>query len=159
MSRRYPNGEFIDRAGPIHQLPEGIRGLEPARQERDLRVRDDDLVEGRKSVEVSFGSSEARPREPTHYSTTIRNVSDIPVKVLRFGGFERDRPDEWKLLTATGDVYSAEQFREWYGQPDEWLAPGETATDPNNYGGPSMLWAYFCETKDGKQFVAGGVKR
>jgi hypothetical protein len=62
------------------------------------------------------------------------------------------------LSAVTGTFYSGCEFCEWYGLGDrEWLGPGESACDPNNYGGPPMLWACYCQAEDGKEFVAGGV--
>ena len=32
-----------------------------------------------------------------------------------------------------------------------------SVTDPDNYGGPGSLWAYFCRTKSAEEFVTGEV--
>jgi hypothetical protein len=70
-----------------------------------------------------------------------------------------------------------EQFPEWLHltpQPptlstpvnpllgDEWIAPGEVITDPNNHSNLGVYWVYFGTTFSGESFVAGapwlGVK-
>ena len=62
------------------------------------------------------------------------------------------------MSTRPGKFYSDEEFREWYGLKNaQWILPNETATDPNNYGGRPVLWAYFGETEDGEPFVAGAI--
>jgi hypothetical protein len=54
--------------------------------------------------------------------------------------------------------YSAAEFREWYGLgSSEWIEPGQAVSDPNNYGSPPVLWAYYCELASGQQFIAGGA--
>lgn len=45
----------------------------------------------------------------------------------------------FKLNTVTGKYFTAEEFKEWYGQSGDWLEPGQSATDPNNYGAPCFV--------------------
>lgn len=72
-------------------------------------------------------------------------------------GYARTQ-DGWTLSTVTSTFYSAREFCEWYGLGEkEWLGAGESACDPNNYGGLPMLWAYHCEAEDGEEFIAGNV--
>lgn len=75
-----------------------------------------------------------------------------------FGGY-RKTGRYFQLSTITGHFFSAEDFRDWYGQPGEWIEPGRSVADPNNYGSPPCLWAYHCETEDGTKFLAGGIAR
>ncbi len=52
------------------------------------------------------------------------------------------------------NFYSAGEFREWYSMGDrEWIAPGESVTDTNNYGARPVLWAYWLETDNGEEFL------
>ena len=30
-------------------------------------------------------------------------------------------------------------------------------TDPNNYGSPPVMWAYYCEVEGGKKLLTGGI--
>jgi hypothetical protein len=153
----YPGGQLVDcEMGDLPEPP-GVFdwGPEPVPDIDVLKAAD--LEEGRKYVHVSYGPSELRPRDRGHYSTTLTNVSGQRVRVLRFAGYKRT-PLGWVLHTVTGGFFSAEEFREWYGQGErEWLGPGESACDPNNYGGPPVLWAYYCQAEDGSEFIAGGV--
>ena len=90
-------------------------------------------------------------------STTLTNVSGQRLRVLRFAGYVRT-PLGWILHTVTGGFFSADEFREWYGLGEgEWIEADGSARDPNNYGGPPVLWAYYCLAEDGTEFVAGGV--
>lgn len=143
----YANGLAVDCELAGLPLPPGMTGRSP-------RLQLDDLEEGRKYVRVTYGSS-GFPEELDHYSTIVTNVSRQRVRVLKFASYART-PDGWRLNTATGTYYTAQDFRQWYGRGD-WLVPEEAADDNNNWGGPPILWAYFCEAEDGKKFVAGGV--
>ena len=76
--------------------------------------------------------------------------------MLKFGGYTK-HGGEFFLHTITNRFFSAMTFMEWYGQMNDWLEPGESVVDSSNYGAPPVLWAYYCETQSGRQFVAGGI--
>ena len=153
----YPNGQIIDGELLDLPVPAGLDGV-PASEESDADLlRPADLKAGEGYLRVRYGRSALRPRDRGHYSTTLTNVSPQRVKVLRFGGYLRT-PRGWELHTVSGTFFSTDEFREWYGVGrDGWIGPGESVCDPNNYGGPPVLWAYYCQAEDGTRFVAGGV--
>ena len=92
------------------------------------------------------------------YRTTLRNLSSEPVRVLKFGAFV-ETDGHLVLHTVTGHFYSGDEFISWYGAPaDGWIPPAGEVSDPDNYGGPA-LWAYYCETKSGRQFVTGAMRQ
>lgn len=153
----YPNGQIIDCEFAGLLPPHRMTGLQPGRNKHGDILRADDLVEGRKYIQVTYGRSVLRPQDRNHYSTKLTNISEKRVRVLRFAGYIR-MPQGWRLNTVTGTFYSALEFREWYGlAQDEWVEPSQSVTDPNNYGSPPVLWAYYCQAEDGKEFIAGGV--
>lgn len=153
----YPSGTLADREGPASlELPAWISGLHPADQPEDDELSLADLTAGQSIVYVSYGRSTAQPTSRNYYSTTLKNVSDRRVRVLKFAGYSRSG-STFKLNTVSRQFFSAIEFKEWYGQTSDWIGPGESVTDPNNYGGPPMLWAYYCESEGGGQFVTGGV--
>jgi hypothetical protein len=159
----YANGEPLDFGGRKLSLPPGVTaGLAPqadasASARGDETVDDAALAAGARWIRVTHGPSLVKPNSTTHYATTLENVSRERVRVVRFGGYRRVG-GTWTLHTVTGGLYDAAQFRAWYGLADAWIEPGRSATDPNNYGGPHPLWAYFCETQSGESFVAGAVR-
>lgn len=153
----YPNGQMIDCELAGLLPPAGMTGLARGRRQHHDVLHPADLEAGGKYVEVKYGRSDSKPNERGHYSTTLTNISGQRVRVLRFAGYART-PDGWTLNTVTGTFYSAREFCQWYGLGEkEWLGPGKSACDPNNYGGPPMLWAYYCQAEEGEEFVAGGV--
>jgi len=152
----YPGGEILELVGPPHSLPAGLTSLPDAPPAADV-LRRGDLEAGNELLRVLHGPSLAQPDDPRHYATTLENVSGQRLRILRFGGYARRLGGRWRLRNASGGWYTAEQFREWYGQNGEWLEPGKRVTDSNNYGGLHSLWAYYFETDSGRRLVAGAV--
>jgi hypothetical protein len=153
----YPGGNLLDHRGPdTLPFPEWVGGLSPAEIPQHDRLTAADLKQGQSLVRVTFGRSTAQPSSRHHYSTTLTNLSDRPVRVLKFAGYARSGR-AFVMNTVTGSFFSADEFREWYGQTGAWIAPGQSVTDPNNYGTPPVLWAYYCELERGQEFLTGGV--
>jgi len=153
----YPRGTLVEyhcpRAVPV---PDWVHVEEPLGPPDQDRLIPDDLEEGHALVRVEFGKSTREPSSRRHYSTTLTNISGERIRVLKFGGYTK-HGGEFFLHTITNRFFSAMTFMEWYGQKNDWLEPGESVVDPNNYGDPPVLWAYYCETQSGRQFVAGGI--
>ena len=153
----YPSGNLVDHWGPASlQLPEWVNGLRASGSSDDDELVPADLEDGRSIINVTFGPSTSQPSSRNHYSTTIQNISDQDVRVVKFAGYTPSG-NIYRLSTVTKQFYSQNEFREWYNQPGEWIKPGESVTDPNNYGSPPVMWAYYCETREGKAFVTGGI--
>ena len=153
----YPNGALVDRRGPDTLVtPSWAGGLKPAEVIEQDELTPADLKEGQSFVRVEFGPSTAQPDSRDHYSTTLTNVSDRPVRVLRFAGYSRSG-NAFVLNTVSGGFFTAADFKEWYGQAGGWIVPGQAVTDPNNYGSPPVLWAYYCEVQGGRNFLTGGL--
>lgn len=151
----YPNGEMLTRQGVVKIWPPGIHGPphEPVPVYDVLNLAA--LEFGNRFLEITYEESEAHPGEPGRYSTTIRNISSEPIKVVKFGGYEESQ-GEYVLHTITDGFFTDEQFRSWYGvSGDGWIEPGDHVCDHNNYGGDDGYWAYFCTTQSGKSFTAG----
>ena len=153
----YPSGALVDYRCP-NQLP--VPGWvqfpeKAAVSDQDL-LKEADLKDGRSLVRIDFGKSTSEANSRDHYSTKLTNTSGRRVRVLRFGGYTK-AGNGFSLNTITSRFFTAEDFKEWYGQKGEWIEPGESLTDPNNSGSPPVLWAYFCEAEGGRRFLAGGV--
>jgi hypothetical protein len=153
----YPHGGFVDGEYPSDlAIPAWVKFLHnwgrPVRESLTAA----DLKEGMSLVQVEFGKSTSKPDSHEYYSTTLTNVSDKRVRVLKFGGYA-EVGKQFTLYTVTGHFFTVEDFKEWYGQKGEWIEPGHSVTDSNNYGGRPALWAYYCETDGGKEFLTGGI--
>lgn len=153
----YANGQLVDHEPCGLMLPKGLGGIwHSARADFD-RLHPDDLKPGEAHIQVTYRPSATRPKDRHHYATTLQNVSAERVRVTSFAGYKQDG-EQWSLSTVTRQFYSADEFRAWYGVgASGWIEPGQAVTDENNYGSPPVLWAYYCESESGKQFVAGGI--
>lgn len=155
----YPGGQLADCRCPDHlPVPQWVRFPENANLPDHDILTLANLKAGTFYASVTFGPSTSRPGSPHHYSTTVTNISRKRIRVVKFGGYQPDG-DGFRLKTITSKFFTAEDFRDWYDQKVEWLEPGASVTDPNNYGSPPALWAYYCESEDGESFIAGGIVR
>jgi hypothetical protein len=150
----YRNGEILASAGVFEPLPEGVHFIGRSEDEETHTLNSAVLVSGARYVKVSHGVARMVSGRLT-YSTRLTNVAKQRVRVLRFGAYTQAGA-EWRLNTVSRRFFDAEQFRAWYGLGErEWIEPGESVEDPDNYGGGQVIWAYFCETDTGEKFVTG----
>ncbi len=153
----YPSGALADYQSPNElPVPEWVRFPDDSAPPDRDRLAATDLKEGESLVRVAFGKSTSEPSSRDHYSTTLSNLSGKRVRVLKFAGYTKSG-NGFSLNTITSRFFTAEDFKEWYGQKGEWIEPGQSVTDPNNYGSPPVLWAYYCEAEGGKKFLTGGI--
>ena len=153
----YSSGEILDSERMFEPQPEGIFYIARKIEETQDVLRGEELEAGKASVEIRFGICSSRPREPYYYSTTLKNISQSKLRIVKFGGYSKDG-NEWILNTITRGFFTGEQFKQWYGvDNDGWIKPGQEVTDPNNYGGPTGLWTYYCVTDTDEQFITGGI--
>lgn len=147
----YASGEIVDTSKPTplpRQLPEGTFFIETrASTQVNALPTLGELVIGANWLRIEH----TKPKRE-HYTTSVTNIGATPVRVLRFGAFGL-LDGVFVLRTVTGDLFTAAQFAEWYGA-SEWIAPGETVSDPNNYGW-GCHWVYQAETATGIRFWSG----
>jgi hypothetical protein len=152
----YPNQQVLDAETLGLEIPDELRMLHSEEPATSELINVTDAQAGLRFVDVSYGPSAVSPTAD-HYSTTLRNIGDEPVRVLKFGAFA-ETEGRYVLSTVTSNFFTADEFVSWYGAPaDGWILPATAVTDPDNYGAPPVLWAYYCETKSGKRFVTGAV--
>ena len=156
----YPNGQVVDDVSvPGRYLlpPPGVQSLRASEKRRTGILTAADLELGKQFIAIAFGKCVLRPHDPGYYSTRLTNISNHRVRILRFAAYANTKSG-WRLSTVTRGFYTAEEFRVWYGlSGGEWIEPGRSVCDDNNYGGFPMLWAYDCESEDGAWFIAGEV--
>jgi hypothetical protein len=149
--------EGIDRSH-LDGLPLGIRdSVARLLTEQHRGPSTAELNVGKRFIAIEYGHSLKKEAGRVYYSTTLKNVSNVPVKITRFGAFKPDGEGAWTLHTVTGSYFSAHDFVQWYSQPGEWMAPGQSVCDEANYGHPPALWVYYGESETGEAFVAGAV--
>lgn len=154
----YKNGEIVDRFGSGRRLPPELFFMKANAESEPFELSDDALRSGAHFLDVRHLRALGAAAKKGTYETHITNVCTVPVRIRRFAGFARSADGAWKLHTVSGGFYDDRQFREWYGLGEvEWIEPGQTVKDPDNYGGPRILWAYFGQSVDGAEFTAGAV--
>jgi len=155
----YPNHQLVEHDTHGLPLPDGVMATWSASREDFDTLQEQDIERGRAFLRISHAgrSSDAEGRDC--FATTLRNISSERIRVLRFAGYAKTGTS-WSLDTVTGQFFSAGEFQAWYGLGSrEWIEPGEAVVDHNNYGAPPSLWAYYCESSSGEQFIAGEVRR
>ncbi|AKJ28050.1 hypothetical protein AAW51_1359 [Caldimonas brevitalea] len=137
-------------------LPPDILKQLKSKLAADTSLTLDQLERGKQFIEISYAASDQRADDRHYFSTILKNISSRKIRIAKFGGFKAKQA-AWQLASVTGDFYTENDFREWYGQKAEWLLPGETVCDTSNWGNPPVLWAYYGVTDTGESFAAGKV--
>ena len=85
------------------------------------------------------------------YCTKLTNTCDIPFKVNRFSFFSKKGIfRSYRLSTISNDWFSHEQFMCWYNAKSEWIPPGSTVADQDNYGFGNGYWVFEIEFENKK---------
>jgi len=147
----YRSGELLDVEAPV-ELPDGTHYMQDAPPENFFL----DQEQVSPTAAISFAESPTHPHDVTYYETTIINGSNLPMQVLRFGGFVPAGPGRWRLNNASGGFYSSSQFADWYDCPGGLIRLGQSVSDPTNYGPAPVLWAYEVQTGSERIWVGGG---
>ncbi|MBL4636058.1 MAG: hypothetical protein JKY56_19520 [Kofleriaceae bacterium] len=155
----YPNGQVVDAEFLGLPPPRAIHFLPEDGDVDETPFDYDTTQKGQSRVGVEYGPSPANPGDKSHYRTTLRNLTDQPIRVTGFSAafvkFKRNAP----VRLEPGRLYGVDEFVNWYGaDEDGWLQPGAIVSDPNNWGAPPVVWIYRCETLDGTNFVTGRLR-
>ncbi len=150
----YPNGEILKSRNIFYPLPDGVRGLEALTTERIYYRFDPIEVDRGNSVCRVTNGDFRQDGQKNIYRTTLTNLSDQFIRILKFASFVVSSDQQYRLNTVSGDFYSCDQFAAWFAAADGWIAPGKSVFDDANYGSGNGVWAYFGETESGEKFVA-----
>ena len=149
----YSNGEVLDSELMFAPIPDGVHWIDEAENPTIHYLKSKDFKDGGRFVEIHFGAHPRRSADGIRYATWLTNISTRKIRVTRFGAYSRHLL-RYRLDTVSKTFFTAEHFRHWYGlEHKEWIEPGETVSDPNNYGGSGVLWAFWCETDEGEKFI------
>lgn len=150
----YGHGQILDAHGIVDPLPDCFHFLQEVTPPTAEVLMPSDFVLGASFLEIDLDTSSINGNYDEYFPATIRNISSQRVKVLKFGAYSKE-PSGYRLNTISNTWFTAEDFRYWYGLNErQWIEPGESVCDPNNYGGGDYLWAYHCETEGGEKFIA-----
>ena len=154
----YPTGRVLDGENVFRPLPRGVHYVRREPKPAIETLEPEALTRGNEFLAVEFAQSRTRPANPKYYETRLRNISPEPLRIKRFAGYAPSS-GTYHLHTITGSHFATDDFKEWYGLgEDEWIQPGNSVADPNNYSKfRETLWAFHGETASGMPFVAGAV--
>jgi hypothetical protein len=152
----YASGEILATSvPPPRDLPAGAYFARPVREPVSDTLTQAEVAEASGCVNISFGPARDSASRRRVYETKVTNQCSHPVRVTHFGAYSL-LDGVWKLNTIVDGFFTADQFREWYGAPEDgWLPAGTSAMDKENYG-PNALWVFFFETRDGQRGRAVG---
>ncbi|HEX2948598.1 MAG TPA: hypothetical protein VHV83_03365, partial [Armatimonadota bacterium] len=154
----YANGEIVDAENTFAPWPKDVHSIQPASQPINDILNLHHLESGQRFAQVTHGQSIIKKADKYYYSTTLHNISEQRIRVLKFAGYQHISGNQYRLDTITQDYFTAEEFRSWYGMgQEEWIQPGQMVTDKENYGGRGSLWAYFCCSETGEEFIVGEI--
>lgn len=150
----YESGELIDEYGKFNDLPEGVEELRDSGIKSDKRVGFNRVDLGSSIIEIKNIKNKRHPSK-YHYITEITNRSDSPIQVIKFAGYTLVN-NRQTFQTDFNSIYSQSQFNDWFDVNEKgWIEPGETVSDPNNYGSGNAYWLYFCKNREGDDFIIG----
>ncbi len=151
----YPNGEIRSYQKLFFPLPDGVRNLETLKTEHIYyRFDPGELNSGTNVCRVTNDGFRLDNNQKSIFRTTLTNLSDQPIRILRFAAFVASGDQQYRLNNVSGDFYSRDQFAAWYVAADGWIPAGKSVFDDANYGSGNGVWAYFGITKSGDKFVA-----
>jgi hypothetical protein len=143
-------------AGGFEPLPLDLDSLEPPEAFWNDEAF---LARGRARAVVRYGDYTFMG-ERKYYATQLENVGERPIRVRMFAGFNKAAAG-YRMANYTGAWFGAKEFVDWYKPgADGWIAPGQVAADPTNWGGDEEgFWAYWCEDDAQQRFMAFAWRR
>jgi len=146
------SGEVITAMRPFAPLPKGIHTDDDDLVKTRAGLTRSMLAAGQQFVRVSF----TRNPEDATCAIHLQNISTEPITVLQYGCYQPDG-DRYTLATNTGDFFSNEDFHRWYRLTQDHLAPAQQVSDPRAPWVSGRLWAFFCRSASGIEFIGGAV--
>ncbi len=140
----YLNGEVLEDCANTESLPPGIDYIKVFKKNQEVMPQCVDDAR----VKIQHEPSPYHPSDG-HYCTRIRNMGSVPFKVRRFAAF-RAIGRQYRISTVSNSWFTEDQFRNWFNQKTEWLAPGDEAVDQDNYGSGNGYWVFEIEFDTGE---------
>lgn len=142
----YTNGEVVENRVNVNDLPQGTHyiSMVPYKVVKMPKCVADD-------PRVTIVHEPSAYHQHDHYCTKLTNTGDIPFKVNRFSAFSKKAFfGGYRLSTISNDWFSHEQFMYWYNAKSEWIQPGSTVADQDNYGFGNGYWVFEIEFENKK---------
>lgn len=155
----YPSGEAMFIFGSMFKVPECISfNIGPIYNDEIPGYTTSLERYGVAKVKIFHGDSLSQGEDPrSHYSTSVTNLSDHKIRVIKFAPYTKSLLGRLKLDSR--GFYSPTQFKEWFRVNDTegWIQPNETVCDPDNFGFGKGRWVYFFKNETGDVFIGTAV--
>ncbi len=137
----YPNGEILENLANTKDLPLGTHYI-PFVPHKVVKMPKCIIDDPR----VKIVHEPSAYHQQGRYCTKLTNTGDIPFKVNRFSAFrKRGFFSGYRLSTVSNDWFSHEQFTCWFNAKSQWILPGSTVADQDNYGFGNGYWVFEIE--------------
>ncbi|MCE3296017.1 MAG: hypothetical protein K0R65_1731 [Crocinitomicaceae bacterium] len=154
----YRDGQIAYESAEFENYPKEISWMTEGRTNDECFTKEE-LTSGNHLFQINFSKSVIMSDDPAYYETKITNLSTERAKVIKFAGFKKTAVNCYEINNSTGDFFNAIDFNNWYmDKPDFWIHPGDTVSDPINYGGERNNWAYQVKTESGETFWFGNIR-
>jgi len=152
----YSSGEILEIYSNVEKIPSDAHWIEDNRNEglgfEEIAFDEVDLSQ--KEIEIT--NKVSKNPSGVYYETTITNKTGENIYPIAFGGYQKyEEKGAFVLDNVVDNAYSAEQFKSWYGLKRDFLASGESVSDPNNYGDGDGYWIFVFKTESGEIKTAG----
>ena len=152
----YPSGEICEIYSNVEKIPSDAHWIEDNRNEglgfEEIAIDEVDLSQ----LEIEITNKPSKNPSGADYETTVTNKTGENLYPIAFGGYQKyEEKSAFVLDNVVDNAYSAEQFKSWYGLKRDFLASGESVSDPNNYGDGDGYWIFVFKTESGEIKTAG----
>ena len=144
----YNSGEIVEDCANSNDLPDEVYYIE---DEPYKIIKMPECIEDNSIVSIIHEPSNYH--SGNYYCTKLTNTGSVPFRVNRFAAFEKPGLFRgYRLSTISNAWFSHEQFMNWYNVRSEWIEPGETVADQDNYGLGNGYWVFEIECSNNNRF-------
>ena len=151
----YPNGEILNLENIFYPFPDSVHALKSGEKSSAPVILNDDLIQkGKNLVKITYDYSQMDNQGEIYFSTILTNISNQEIRIEQFTTVCENNGHYYRNTAAVIDS-SVQPFQNWKSITNlYWINPGQSVTDPHNYGGVQAHWAFFCQTEDADFFIA-----
>ena len=152
----YSSGEILEIYSNVEKIPAGAHWIEDNRNEGlgfgEIAIDEVDLSQS----EIEITNKPSKNPSGADYETTVTNKTSENLFPIAFGGYQKyEEAGKFVLDNVVDNAYSSAQFKSWYGLKRDFLASGESVSDPNNYGDGDGYWIFVFKSESGEIKTAG----
>lgn len=148
----YPSGEILNISHNLLNIPQNAYWIDDNDIQDFKELSESEVILNSQDVLIQI--KESKNPQMVYFTTEITNNMNCKLFPIAFGGYIK-KDGVYVLDNVINTAYSDVQFINWYNCRNEYLTPGETVSDPNNYGGDDSYWIYIFKTENGDIIKVG----